>query len=79
MGGRNLAHSLDDGDLGPVTRGVDQAARDRLASRHSEPALSIDVENGRIVINFDDLKVGEEDIVKISKESIEKLGYKMTD
>ncbi len=38
---------------------------------------SIDVENGKIVINFDDSKIMEEDIVKISRESIEKLGYKM--
>ena len=38
---------------------------------------SIDVESGKIVINFDDSKVMEEDIVKISRESIEKLGYKM--
>ena len=38
---------------------------------------SIDVESGKIVISFDDSKVLEEDIVKISRESIEKLGYKM--
>ncbi len=38
---------------------------------------SIDVEKGKIVISFDDSKVMEEDIVKISRESIEKLGYKM--
>ncbi len=38
---------------------------------------SIDVENGKIVINFDDSKVTGKDILKISRESIEKLGYKM--
>lgn len=38
---------------------------------------SIDVESGKIVINYDDSKIMEEDIVKISRESIEKLGYKM--
>jgi copper chaperone CopZ len=38
---------------------------------------SIDVESGKIVINFDDSKVMEDDIVRISRESIEKLGYKM--
>lgn len=37
---------------------------------------SIDVEKGQIVINFDDKKVLEEDLAKISRESIEKLGYK---
>lgn len=40
---------------------------------------SIDVENGKIVINFDDSRIIEEDILKISRESIEKLGYKITD
>ncbi len=40
---------------------------------------SIDVENGKIVITFDGSKIMEEDILKISKESIEKLGYKVTD
>ena len=40
---------------------------------------SIDVENGKILIKFDDAKVMEEDILKISKESIEKLGYKIND
>ena len=38
---------------------------------------SIDVENGRIVIAFDDGKIMEEDILKISRESIEKLGYRI--
>lgn len=38
---------------------------------------SIDVESGKIVISFDDSKVMEDDIVKVSRESIEKLGYKM--
>jgi copper chaperone CopZ len=38
---------------------------------------SIDVESGQVVINFDDSKVMEDDIVRISRESIEKLGYKM--
>lgn len=38
---------------------------------------SIDVENGKIVIRFDDSKTRQEDIFKISKESIEKLGYQV--
>lgn len=38
---------------------------------------SIDVESGKIVISFDDSKTRQEDIFKISKESIEKLGYKV--
>lgn len=40
---------------------------------------SIDVEDGRIVIAFDDSKIMETDILKISKESIEKLGYRVGD
>lgn len=38
---------------------------------------SIDVESGKIVISFDDSKTRQEDIFKISKESIEKLGYQV--
>ena len=38
---------------------------------------SIDVERGKIVINFDDGVITEQDILKISRESMEKLGYKM--
>ncbi len=40
---------------------------------------SIDTENGRIVIDFDDAKIAEEDLRKISAESIAKLGYKLLD
>jgi copper chaperone CopZ len=46
---------------------------------HMDGVSSIDVENGRIVIHFDDGRIAEEDILKITKESIEKLGYKMGD
>lgn len=40
---------------------------------------SINAENGRIVIDFDDSRIMEEDVVKISRESIEKLGYRLLD
>jgi copper chaperone CopZ len=46
---------------------------------HMDGVRSIDVEKGRIVIQFDDGRIREEDILKISKESIEKLGYRITD
>jgi len=46
---------------------------------HMDGVSSIDVEKGKIVINFDDGRLAEEDILKISRESIEKLGYKITD
>ncbi len=40
---------------------------------------SVEVENGKIVINFDDSKILETDILKISRESVEKLGYRIED
>jgi len=40
---------------------------------------SVDVEEGKIVINFDDSKVAETDVLRISRESIEKLGYKINE
>jgi copper chaperone CopZ len=40
---------------------------------------SVDVENGKIVISFDDSKILEADVLKISRESVEKLGYKIND
>ena len=46
---------------------------------HMDGVSSIDVEKGKIVINFEDGRLAEEDILKISRESIEKLGYKITD
>lgn len=39
---------------------------------------SIDVEKGKIIIHFNDKRITEEDILKITRESIEKLGYKMS-
>ncbi len=40
---------------------------------------SIDVESGKIVVSFDDSKIMEDDIVRISRESVEKLGYKIAE
>ena len=40
---------------------------------------SIDTENGKVVIDFDDSKITEQFILKISRESIEKLGYGLKD
>jgi copper chaperone CopZ len=36
---------------------------------------SVSVEEGKIVINFDGSKIKKEDLFKISRDSIEKLGY----
>ncbi|MEW6117526.1 MAG: heavy-metal-associated domain-containing protein [Nitrospirota bacterium] len=38
---------------------------------------SIDVENEKVVIDFDDLKISKEDLFRITRDSIEKLGYKV--
>ncbi len=38
---------------------------------------SVDVESGRIEIDFDDLKIPASTLMKISKDSIEKLGYRL--
>lgn len=40
---------------------------------------SIDVENGKIIISFDDSKTKEEELFKLSRESIERLGYRIID
>ena len=40
---------------------------------------SIDTENGKIVIDFDDSKLTEQHILKTSRESIERLGYRIND
>ncbi len=40
---------------------------------------SINAENGKIVIDFDDSKVTKQYLLKISRESIEKLGYRLED
>jgi len=40
---------------------------------------SIDVENGRIAISFDDTQITVEMLTRLTKDSIDKLGYKLTD
>lgn len=40
---------------------------------------SVGVESGNVVISFDSAKIGEEDLLKLTVESIEKLGYKTVD
>jgi len=44
-----------------------------------EGVESIAVQNGMIEIGYDSSKITEDDIRKISKDSIEKLGYKLLD
>ena len=42
-----------------------------------EGVESIDVEEGKIAIAFDDSKITKEALLKITGDSIEKLGYKL--
>ncbi len=46
---------------------------------HMDGVESIDVENGMVAISFDDAKIPEDMVVRITKNNIEKLGYKLTD
>lgn len=69
--------------MGRITLGVQKefCAECTLALRRfigkMEGVDSIDVESGKIVIDFNDLKVAGEDILRITRDSIDKLGYKI--
>ncbi len=43
-----------------------------------EGVEAITAENGEVVINFDESKVGEEALYRITRDSIERLGYKFS-
>lgn len=40
---------------------------------------SVMAEEDRIVLTFDETEISEEDLVRITRENIEKLGYRTTD
>ena len=40
---------------------------------------SIDVESGRIAVRFDETAIDETKLKKITKDSIERLGYRLTE
>ena len=44
---------------------------------HLEGVQSIDVENRMIAVSFDPAKMPEERLDRITKDSLEKLGYKL--
>ena len=44
---------------------------------HMEGVESIDVEDGKIAVVFDQKKTTKEELDRITKDSIEKLGYKL--
>ncbi|MHB8879871.1 MAG: heavy-metal-associated domain-containing protein [Thermodesulfovibrionales bacterium] len=44
---------------------------------HMEGVESIDVEEGKVAVAFDETKITEEQLIRITRDNIEKLGYKM--
>lgn len=44
---------------------------------HLDGVESIDAEDGKLVIDFNDSKISKEDLSRITKDSIEKLGYQL--
>jgi copper chaperone CopZ len=44
---------------------------------HMEGVESIDVEAGKVAIAFDEAKITGEELFRITRDNIEKLGYKM--
>lgn len=40
---------------------------------------SISAEEGSVVLTFDETEIPEEDLLRITRENIEKLGYRLTD
>ena len=42
---------------------------------HMEGVASIDIEAGKVAVAFDNAKIAERDLLKITTDSLEKLGY----
>jgi len=38
---------------------------------------AVDVENGAVAVDFDERKIEDEQVRKLTRESIEKLGYRL--
>jgi copper chaperone CopZ len=39
--------------------------------------IAVDVENGAVAVDFDERKIPEEQVQKLTRDSIEKLGYRV--
>ncbi len=71
--------------MGRISIGVQKEFCDEcsLALRRfigkTEGVESIEVEDGKISIVFDGARIEEKDIVRLTRESIEKLGYRLID
>ena len=46
---------------------------------HLDGVKSIDVEEKKIAIVFDESKMPDEDLIRITSDSLDKLGYKLTE
>jgi copper chaperone CopZ len=45
--------------------------------KHMEGIDSVETEEGKIAITFDEAKISQEQVEKIARDNIEKLGYKI--
>jgi copper chaperone CopZ len=46
---------------------------------HMDGVESIDVEEKKIVIVFDDAKITDEDLIRVTNDSLDKLGHRLTE
>ncbi len=46
---------------------------------HMDGVESIDVEEKKIAVVFDDAKIPDEDLIRITSDSLDKLGHKLTE
>lgn len=46
---------------------------------HMEGVEDVEVSGGRIVISYDGSRISEGDVLKLARDTVERLGYKLTD
>jgi len=46
---------------------------------HMDGVEEVGVEGGKLVINFDGARIDEAELIKLSRDSVEKLGYDLKD
>lgn len=46
---------------------------------HMDGVESIDVEEKKIAVVFDDAKISDEELIRITSDSLDKLGHKLTE
>ena len=45
---------------------------------HMKGVEAIDVESGKVIVSYNERDISERELSKVTRDSIEKLGYKMT-